>query len=82
MNTRTGEIVQGLEIMEKLTTSSWQESLNGVPDYIPVEQEDLTEKQKETKKVSKYDNKSILGKKFKESRQVRRKKERDKFKGY
>ncbi len=52
-------------------------SKNGVPNMIPVEDGDMTEKQEETHHVSKFDNKSTLGKKFTGSRQVRRRKERE-----
>ena len=77
MNTETG-LIKAMEGRLSLTQMIEKfGSKQGVPNMIPVDNNDMTLKQKEEMQVSKFDNKSILGKKFTGSRQVRRRKERE-----
>ena len=74
MDTRTGQIVKSKDLGELQKLMQTNEILEA---FIP---KDMTLKQEETLQVSKYDNRSKPGKKFKESRQVRRRKEREEAK--
>lgn len=69
MNVETGKIFyskkeEADEIMKKMIEKG---------EAIPIEEKDMTEKQKETLQVSKYDSVSKLGKLFKGNRAERRK---------
>jgi len=67
MDSRTGKIYDEAELRK-----AFREPV-GIPDhFIPVEEPDMTNKQKETKQVSKHDNKSKLGKKFTAARHQRK----------
>ena len=57
MNPMTGEILNNVEMKEIMEKG-----------LIEISEEDLTDKQKEVKQVSKYDNRSKLGKLFTECR--------------
>ena len=66
MNIETGEIKEfsdKKELLKDLPSKSW----------TPVEEANMTEKQKEDMQVSKYDNKSDLGKLFTFNRKLTRK---------
>jgi len=68
MNKETGELKDILEAQKEATEK-------GIPFdemFMPVENNEMTEKQKETKQVSKHDNKSVLGKKFTLSRRFKK----------
>ena len=66
MDTRTGELITEEEMKRRV------KSLDKIlSDYIPVEQAEMTPKQKASSKVSKHDNKSKLGKKFTAARHQR-----------
>ncbi len=60
MNDRTGEIREFVrdEPMEA--------------DFVSIERDMMTSLQEETKQVSKFDNRSVLGRKFKDARAKRR----------
>ena len=55
MNTKTGEIIPFDELMK---LSLWEQE-----DYIDINDDELTEKQRKNRKVSLKDNRSVLGKK-------------------
>ncbi len=67
MDTRTGKIISDSEIDDFVNHFTRLRE-----DFIPVSEDEMTEKQKETKQVSKHDNKSVLGKKFKTARYNRK----------
>jgi len=74
MNTETGEL-KNFDNHEALMEAMISEPL------IPVEESDITKKQNELMQVSKYDNKSKLGKKFTTARAERKWKAKQIVKG-
>lgn len=62
MDLRNGEI-KDLDEMKKL--------INDLDHFVEIAQEDMTEKQKETKQVSLHDTNSVLGKKLHRERKTR-----------
>lgn len=71
MDTRTGQIVKAKDLAELQKMMQANEFLEAMTP------KDMTAKQEETMQVSKYNNRNKLGKKFTESRQVRRRKARE-----
>ena len=71
MNTETGELI---EFDNDDALKSAMNELNTKHDelLVAVEENDMTKKQKKNMQVSKYDNKSKLGKKFKTARAKRK----------
>ena len=68
MDTRTGNIINP-EDAEKLSKAFPEEFEK---NFIPVEDDEMTETQKKIMRVSKHDNKSKLGKKFTNARHQRK----------
>lgn len=60
MDTRTGQL------------HDFFHTVHATKDIVPVNDSDMTQKQKETRQVSKYDNISTLGKLFTGCRKQRR----------
>ena len=65
MDTKTGKIFTEEEIEKSIG------GLQNTPDHIvPIDPDEMTIKQAETKQVSKHDSKSKLGKKFTAARYI------------
>lgn len=77
MNTRTGEIVEGNELeelkrkMEELENAEGVEEKEEFKNFVAIQNDDMTRKQRRLMKVSKHDNRSKLGKVFTKGRQKR-----------
>lgn len=84
MDTRTGEIIELTdELFKKEIKDFFKDSKfikdpspNNVRDFIKITEGQMTEKQKEEMQVSKFDNRSILGKIFAKFRKIRRMREK------
>ena len=79
MNVNTGEIIDIPAFVENLKdqpsglVDEFMKMLEGEPSVlVPVKEEDMTKKQKETKQVSLKDHRSKLGKKLTAERKLRR----------
>lgn len=70
MNTETGELKE----LEEAIAESMKEGRNFNDMFTNIGHAEMTEKQQKTKQVSKYDNKSILGKKFTKARRFKKNK--------
>ena len=70
MNTTTGKIVMAGNRTELINMLKAQ---NSTGDFVEVDPDNMTKKQKKEMQVSKFDNKSELGKLFTMNRHERRK---------
>ena len=70
MNTETGSLLnqKGIELFKQEFGERFAGEI-----LIPVDENEMTKKQKENMQVSKHDNKSVLGKKFTSVRFKKRK---------
>jgi hypothetical protein len=70
MNTETGQIVDMGDLAD-LMVESKESAMKVAANFIPVSQTDMTKKQLRLKQVSKFDNRSTLGRRFTEIRKSR-----------
>ena len=68
-----GEDPEFSEEQLKRETEAKEIKAMSVPDYIPIDLQDVTKLQKSKMQVSKFDNRSVLGRKFTKIRKIRRK---------
>jgi hypothetical protein len=67
MDTRTGKIYDEAELSKE-----FEDPIEFQKRFISVDNDEMTQKQNESKQVSKHDNKSKLGKKFTAARNQRK----------
>jgi hypothetical protein len=76
MNTETGEIKN----FDKKLLEKWNEEITD--PWIEIDEDDMTDKQKEEMQVNKHDNKSILGKLYTSHRKLSRREKNRRKRNY